>query len=187
MDYFKIMHSKARRLDVDLFVRASPGMYLLGQMPNLDSEDPMRRSFTTLPTFTMAELEAAAKEQKQRDRTLGRFLRKVEKSDRNPWAGRINVGRAANNDLVIEHRSVSKLHAHILVDDTDPLRPDVPPVLRLQDVGSRNGTRLNGTELREQSEIELRSGDRLMFGDVHCDLLTAANLHRIMRTQFPSA
>ncbi len=187
MDYFKLMHSKARRLDVDLFVRASPGMYLLGQMPSIDTGDPMRRSFTTLPTFSVAELEAAAKEQKQRDKTLGRFLCKVEKSDRNPWAGRISVGRAPNNDVVIEHRSVSKLHAHILMSDTDPMRPDLPVVLKLQDVGSRNGTSLNGTVLQELSEVELRSGDRLMFGDVLCDLLTAANLHRIMRTQFPSA
>lgn len=187
MNYFELMHSKARRLDVDLFVRASPGMYLLGSTPAGGPEDPMRRSFTTLPTFSMAELEAAAKGQRQRDRTDGKFLCKVEKSDRNHWQRRISVGRASNNDVVIEHPSVSKLHAHIFVPDSDLFSPEAPTQLQLTDVGSRNGTRLNGTILRELSEIELRAGDRLIFGDVTCDLLTAASLHRIMRTQFPSA
>ncbi len=187
MNYFELMHSKARRLDVDLFVRASPGMYLLGSTPIAGPQDPLRRSFNTLPTFTMAELEAAAVEQKQRDRTDGRFLCRVEKTDRNPWQGRITVGRAPNNDVIIGHPSVSKLHANILVADNDLFAPQPLQVLHIKDVGSRNGTRLNGTILSELSEVELRSGDRLMLGDVTCDLLSATNLHRIMRTQFPSA
>jgi hypothetical protein len=35
---------------------------------------------------------------------------RVEKTDRNMWKSRISVGRATNNDLIIRHDSVSKLH-----------------------------------------------------------------------------
>lgn len=187
MDYFKIMHSKARRLDVDLFVRASPGMYLLGVLPSTLHDDPMRRSFTTLPPFSVADLEAAAAEQNLRDRTQGRFLCKVEKTDKNPFQNRISLGRAKNNDMVIEHPSVSKLHAHILIDDPETLRLLASPLLQIQDAGSRNGTLINGHPLSALKAVPLPPGARLLFGDVICDLLSAASLHRIMRTQFPSA
>ncbi len=39
------------------------------------------------------------------------------KAARNPWVERISVGRARNNDIVLPHKSVSKLHAHFTKDD----------------------------------------------------------------------
>src|SRR4051794_10640808 len=56
-------------------------------------------------------------------------LLRIVKTARNPWADRISIGRAANNDLVIRHASVSKLHAHLRVDGAR---------VYVADAGSRN-------------------------------------------------
>ncbi|MFH2009751.1 MAG: FHA domain-containing protein [bacterium] len=190
MNYFDTIRSKASRLSTEIFVRASPGMYLLGSLPTDDADDPLRRSFTTVPAMTVDEIQAQLKEEKRRAAAAaaaGRFLCRVAKSDRNPWRGRISVGRAKNNDVIIDHPSVSKLHAHFLVPGRDSLTLDPPSALALTDAESKNGTRLNGTLLAAASEVEIRPGDRLQFGAVTCDVLTAESLHRILRTKYPSA
>lgn len=81
----------------------------------------------------------------------------VEKSDRNSFANMVTLGRSSNNDIVIEHRSVSKLH--IL------LRPDPDSKgYSATDVGSTNGTMLNGTALAPNRARPLESGNALNVG-----------------------
>lgn len=48
---------------------------------------------------------------------------------------RLTIGRAAHNDLVIDHPAVSAEHAVIVIDGNDAY---------LQDLGSTNGTTVNG-------------------------------------------
>jgi len=68
------------------------------------------------------------------------------------------IGRAGNCDLVLDHDSVSRLHARVEVTKEG--------YLAVQDAGSHNGTclRRNGTWIRVQKVI-LGSQDRIRFGD----------------------
>ena len=64
----------------------------------------------------------------------------------------IVVGRKEDCDLRLEHKSVSKLHCIIVRTDG---------LLLLRDLGSTNGTRVNG---RRVSTTRLRSGDQVELG-----------------------
>ncbi|MCA9562192.1 MAG: FHA domain-containing protein [Myxococcales bacterium] len=64
------------------------------------------------------------------------------------------IGRTPDNDIVINHRSVSQHHAKITNQDGQ---------FRVADLGSANGTRVNGDSY---NTVELRRGDTLEFGHV---------------------
>ena len=66
----------------------------------------------------------------------------------------LRVGRALDNDVVVEHPSVSDLHARIAFDGKDWI---------LEDRGSVQGTRVNSERF---SRFALRKNDLLQFGDV---------------------
>jgi hypothetical protein len=73
-----------------------------------------------------------------------------------PRAGaELTLGRAADCDCVIAADTVSRRHARI---------SRVDGAWRIRDLGSRNGTRLNGW--RVVGEVELRPGDHLSLGPV---------------------
>ena len=64
------------------------------------------------------------------------------------------VGRTADNDVVIDHRSISRHHAKVLRDAGR---------YQIQDLGSSNGVRVNG---EEYGKVELRKGDLIDLGHV---------------------
>ncbi|CAA9571299.1 MAG: hypothetical protein AVDCRST_MAG19-2802 [uncultured Thermomicrobiales bacterium] len=70
-----------------------------------------------------------------------------------------NVGRALDNDVVLESADVSRHHARFEYDGD---------VLRLLDLGSTNGTRLNG---RPVTSDRVRPGDEIVFGTLPARLL----------------
>jgi predicted component of type VI protein secretion system len=65
------------------------------------------------------------------------------------------VGRKEDCDLRLGHKSVSKMHCIIVKTDG---------LLLLRDLGSTNGTWLNGKRLAAQQLTKLRPGDVLQFG-----------------------
>ncbi len=68
---------------------------------------------------------------------------------------RHRVGRAADNDLVVPHRSVSGSHALLLWRDGR---------WWVRDLGSRNGTWLGDRSLGVGEEVALSAGDQVRFG-----------------------
>jgi hypothetical protein len=66
---------------------------------------------------------------------------------------RYTIGRTRECDLCLTDLSVSRLHAELLRDQSGWL---------LNDLGSHNGTRLNGWLVRET--VQVRVGDRVEFG-----------------------
>lgn len=69
----------------------------------------------------------------------------------------ITIGRVEDNNIEITHPSVSSRHAQLTKDDGDYI---------LRDLGSTNGTRVNGREAAEGEDIKLSDGDSLVFGSV---------------------
>jgi pSer/pThr/pTyr-binding forkhead associated (FHA) protein len=70
----------------------------------------------------------------------------------------ITVGRSPDNMLQIEDVSVSSTHAELtLGDDGDYI---------LRDIGSTNGTELNGKEIAPDEDHKLQDGDKVRFGKI---------------------
>ncbi len=67
----------------------------------------------------------------------------------------LTVGRLSDNEVQLEEGSVSSRHAEIVVQDGAVI---------LRDLGSTNGTFLNGEQM--VSEQELKEGDEIYFGSV---------------------
>lgn len=69
----------------------------------------------------------------------------------------VTVGRVADNTIQIEDASVSSHHAELTLRGTDYV---------LKDLGSTNGTRLNGQQVPPEEEHQLQSGDQIRFGNI---------------------
>ncbi|MCA9587582.1 MAG: sigma 54-interacting transcriptional regulator [Myxococcales bacterium] len=68
--------------------------------------------------------------------------------------GRLTIGKAADNDLVLSDDTVSRHHCEIL---------RAPDGLHVRDLGSTNGTRIDGTRVREAM---VQPGSVLKVGEV---------------------
>jgi hypothetical protein len=193
MDHLGRLRQAACSLDVRDFVTAHEGLYLLGIYPEQDDDEAdgsmltsHGRPWALSPSALGVRVPESAADIELRElQRLGIFLLRIEKSFRNPWKGRISVGRAANNDMVIHHASVSKLHAHFLIAEGQSGVP-TPLSLQIADAGSKNGTRKNGQTLATGESRVVGSGDVLHFGEVRCDLFAAAALHEQIRRRFPT-
>ena len=64
------------------------------------------------------------------------------------------MGRAITNDVAVEVTGVSRNHARIRADATG---------YWIEDLGSRNGTFVNGTQVEGEGQ-RLRNMDRIEFG-----------------------
>lgn len=71
-------------------------------------------------------------------------------------SGGTRLGRAPDNSLQLPESSVSRYHAFLKVDDDG--------MARITDLGSTNGTYLNGERVSDHAPVILRDGDRLRFG-----------------------
>jgi pSer/pThr/pTyr-binding forkhead associated (FHA) protein len=69
----------------------------------------------------------------------------------------ITIGRAPDNTLTVDDASVSSHHAKI-----EPAGGGYA----LTDLGSTNGTRLNGAQLKENEAHVLNAGDKIRYGKV---------------------
>lgn len=80
----------------------------------------------------------------------------------------VNVGRAESNDLVLNHPSVSRHHARVTVLPGD--------TTLINDLGSLNGTFVNGQQVHEQ---RLTDQDKIYIGmyELKYDLAVSVALH----------
>ena len=70
----------------------------------------------------------------------------------------ITVGRISDNSLQIEDISVSSRHAQLTLDASGDYI--------LRDLGSTNGTELNGKGIEPETDHKLQDGDKVRFGKV---------------------
>ena len=88
----------------------------------------------------------------------------------------ITVGRARSNDIRLTSTLVSKDHARFSARHTDGQTQ-----WQISDLGSANGTFVNGLRLEPQRANHLRPSDELGFGDVRAVWLDADALVNLCR------
>jgi|SRR5215204_1118029 len=79
-----------------------------------------------------------------------------------PGGKRLNVGRASDNELMLNHTSVSKIHAALLMSSEG--------TILVADTGSTNGTYINGRRISYGESRLIEDGDVVGFGDVEVRL-----------------
>lgn len=83
-------------------------------------------------------------------------VRRVVKRASNAFEGMINVGRAGNNDVVLDYQAISKFHAYFTKDPSGD-------IFYVTDADSTNGTFVNGQQLQPHQKHRLSEGDVLSF------------------------
>lgn len=73
-------------------------------------------------------------------------------------SGRMGVGRGTDNDLYLNDKSVSKIHAALVMSREG--------TLMVADTGSTNGTFINGRRIAYGEARQIEDGDVVGFGDV---------------------
>ncbi len=68
----------------------------------------------------------------------------------------ILIGRSEDNDLMLDHREISRHHLRLLFQDDS---------FQITDLESSNGTRLDGVLLRSQVPTDVRLGQMIEIGD----------------------
>ncbi|EDY21402.1 FHA domain containing protein [Chthoniobacter flavus Ellin428] len=76
----------------------------------------------------------------------------------------VTVGRVPDNSLQIEDISVSSHHATLTLGEGGDY------VLR--DIGSTNGTELNGKEIPREEDHKLQDGDKIVFGKIEASYVS---------------
>lgn len=79
-----------------------------------------------------------------------------------PGGKRLSVGRASDNELMLNHTSVSKIHAALLMSTEG--------TLLVADTGSTNGTYINGRRISYGESRLIEEGDVVGFGDIEVRL-----------------
>lgn len=102
----------------------------------------------------------------------GLAVRWVEKSERNPYADRISIGRSASCDIVLRHPSVSKLHAHFVRSDSG---------WGLRDANSKNGVQVNHVRVGSSAHAPLAPGDHVRIGVLDGKFVDALGLYAIVK------
>jgi hypothetical protein len=93
------------------------------------------------------------------------FLVKKADARPNPFEEGISLGRAAVNDVVLPHKSVSRFHAYLQREPTSER-------WALADAASRNGTQADGVPLEANVPAPLGGANRLRVGDLDLTFLS---------------
>jgi hypothetical protein len=142
------------------FVARVPRYFLVKSPLSRPQSGPIEYETTTLnsddPAVELAALPAWA-------------VAPLQKREGNPFPDRISIGRATNCDVVLRLSFVSKLHAHLLLEDGVPRA--------VSDNRSRNGTKVNGMPVKPGTAMPLHTQDRISFGDLDLVLMSSEELY----------
>jgi pSer/pThr/pTyr-binding forkhead associated (FHA) protein len=97
----------------------------------------------------------------------------VLKTPRNPWTDRVLIGRAPNNDVVLDNPSVSKVHAYISQQGSSA---------QIASYETRNPTKVGATTvLPNGPSVGLPDGADLQIGLLRARYLSTTALYRVLR------
>jgi hypothetical protein len=91
----------------------------------------------------------------------------------------VTLGRLASNDIVIAEASISKVHAAFALEPGSDAT--------IVDLGSRNGTTVNGKRITPHKPLPISFGDPIVVGGVAVMLIGAGALWEIIAAQIKPA
>lgn len=166
MERVDIYLAAAKTSSLQEFVTAYEGYFLI-KRPNMrGASQPAPATIAYETVLTRLEVDPFATEWR---------IVPVKKRPGNPYPDRLSVGRAPNCDVVLRLPSISKVHAHLLV------QPDNSFCLR--DNQASNQTYLNGRKLEPGTTAKLAVGDSIALGSLTLEFVDAKLLHRMLCTQ----
>lgn len=71
---------------------------------------------------------------------------------------KITIGRDTDNDVVVDNKLASRHHALI---------QKIKDAYFIKDMGSTNGTFINGTTIPADKYVKLRPGDKITIGNMN--------------------
>jgi hypothetical protein len=164
----KEMRPIAQRLSPEGFLR-EVGPFALVQRPTLEDGTPLPQEATRVVGRATISNHMISLLCQFEDLAVATLPPMSEASE-------LQVGRQPDCDLVLDHTSVSKQHAL--------LRWEAPQArCTLRDLGSTNGTYVNDATVR--SEVALRDGDVISFGDVQFWFMLTGSLQQKLRAMGP--
>jgi pSer/pThr/pTyr-binding forkhead associated (FHA) protein len=133
------------RAGEEAFLEKYPHPFLL-----IVSHPPIAQDFLE-PKTMLGKVQSIEATMQEKNR--GPAVVALRKSDRNAFQAKITVGRARNNDIVLRASKVSKLHAVFTADGKGQYQ--------LTDMGSSNGTEIQGQRLEKNKAVRIEDGSTL--------------------------
>lgn len=142
----------------------------------------LTQSFSTSKTmrFSLAQLRDEAKstdapqESKDPHESITRAIYMLRKK---PFSGGmpnvISIGRSSENDVVIVDYSISKRHAEIIL---------FHGLYFLMDLGSTNGTRVNGELVQPNVKVKIELNSTIAFGRIIFVFTSSSTLYQAVRS-----
>ena len=182
-DHYARCGEDASTLTLEEFARRWPGHYLLVTIPGGSVDDwdmDFQTSVMSIDTMTSPPGDVAfpGTDEDEAEAPPGTYLFEIRKHADNSWLDWIAVGRARNNDLILRHQSVSKLHARIHLKNEGGIGAADRSSFWLTDMKSKAGTTINSAFLKPAEPFRLNPGDEIQLGLVTCEFLDSAALYR---------
>jgi len=148
-DYLSILATAAGE---EASTRGAKGFFVEKTRQPLDAKVAFQ-----LNTGVMSEEDLRTQGQPTPTDILNLRVLEIKKRKLDTAVHTITIGRAPINDIVLYNSTVSKSHAHLHV------HPSGQPCY-VVDVGSKNGTSLNGRLLKSYEKYQLSDHDEISFG-----------------------
>jgi pSer/pThr/pTyr-binding forkhead associated (FHA) protein len=159
------------RLSKEAFVEQYKFPFLVQQPEKAGAKKDDKFEFQTIQ-LTADELEASTSSMLPRDQPVFRLV----KRGTNAFEGMINVGRAANNDVVLDIHAISKFHAYLSMDTSTGH-------CYLTDADSTNGSFINRNKLTPHNRYVVDNTDIVSFaGTVELKFYTAEGFWEMLTT-----
>lgn len=159
------------------FAEKYPHPWLLSEAPRirpisasrLEIASPATAIASDTSTRVVRSMPAADEVRSQPERFI---VTPVVKTERNPWLDRIMVGRAKNNDVVLDNQSVSKAQAYFTRGSAKLLLAAYQTV---------NPTLLNGVALVPNAAgMPVPDGAELQFANISCRYVETESLYALL-------
>jgi hypothetical protein len=155
--------AKARHLDEAAFVKANPGVFLVIRGGGDMLAEPGIRTTVRMERPRVAVAPAQSAQFK---------IIPVASRGTSPFSDAVSLGRASENDIVIQHVTISKVHAFFSEAE--------PGVWMISDHGSTNGTWIAGVRLKPNEPRKLGPNETLGFGQCQVAFKAAGPLWRFL-------
>ena len=165
--------SRYRLIPKGTFVKAFPHPFLVEQPNTGEGRPGIASAFFTLQTEA---IDPDAQPEQSQDSVPSARVYCVTKREGTAFPSMIAIGRTPQNDIVIDSRQVSKLHAYFT-------RDTATGGYRLTDAGSTNGTSINGWPMPPKVAMDIQEGDAFsLAGAVHLTFYSPEGFYNLLIT-----